>query len=160
MSRGCLIGIARRPASRAPMQETAEGAITLEAGLAGDFKGARYPQRQITVLAREAWEAALAELGGGALPWTARRANLLVEGLELPRGKGSRLSVGPALLEVTAETYPCARMEEARSGLLAALARDGRGGVTCRVIEGGRIAIGDPVAVVLAVPHRQPKLPG
>ena len=70
------------------MEEIAEGLISVEAGLAGDCKGAKYPRRQITVLSREAWDAALAELGDPGLAWTARRANLLVAGVELPRAKG------------------------------------------------------------------------
>lgn len=76
------------------MQERAEGRITIAAGLDGDFKGAKYPRRQITVLAREAWEAVLEELGHATLPWTARRANLLVAGVRLPRAAGGILRIG------------------------------------------------------------------
>ena len=60
---------------------------------------------------------------------------------------------------MTAQTYPCARMEEARAGLLKALAKEWRGGVTCRVLEGGRIAIGDPVEVLVRPPEVQTRLP-
>ena len=157
---GRLIGIARRTARRAPMQEIGEGAITTEGGLAGDFKGPKYPRRQITVLAREDWDAALAEIGRPDLPWTTRRANLLVEGVELPRAAASILRIGPVRLEVTAQTYPCARMEEARAGLLSALAIDWRGGVTCRVLKGGSIALGDPVEVLLRSRRAERRLPG
>ena len=112
----------RRPARRhcpprsAPRADAGDpkGRITTEAGLEGDFKGGKYPFRQITVLAREDWEEALAELGAPDLPWTARRANLLVAGVALPRAKGGLVRIGPVLLEVTGQTYPCARMEEAR----------------------------------------------
>ena len=69
------------------MRRPCRRTICVEAGLAGDSKGARFPLRQITVLAREAWEAAAAALGDPDLPWTVRRANLLVEGVELPRAK-------------------------------------------------------------------------
>ena len=98
------------------MEELAEGLISVAAGLAGDTKGAKYPSRQITVLSREAWDAALAEIGGPHLAWTARRANLLVAGVELPRAKGAVLSIGSVRLEVTGQTYPCVRMEEAHPG--------------------------------------------
>ena len=94
------------------MQETAEGSITAAAGLDGDFKGAKYPRRQITVLSREAWEGALLDLGAATLPWTVRRANLLVGGVRLPRAAGGLIRIGETtLLEVTAQTYPCRRME-------------------------------------------------
>jgi hypothetical protein len=66
------------------MQEIAEGLISVEAGRRATA-GRPVPLRQITVLAREAWEAAAAALGDPDLPWTVRRANLLVEGVELPR---------------------------------------------------------------------------
>jgi MOSC domain-containing protein YiiM len=157
---GRLIGIARRDARRAPMQEVDQGLITLAAGLVGDFKGAKYPQRQITVLALEAWQAAVAETRQLGLPWTARRANLLVEGLELPRAVGGVLRIGAARLEATGQTYPCGRMEEAQAGLLSALAMDWRGGVTCRVLEGGPIALGDPVEVLLRPAPTVRRMPG
>lgn len=157
---GRLIGIARRDARRAPMQEIGDGRITQERGLVGDCKGAKYPRRQITVLAREDWHAALAAIARPDLPWTARRANLLVEGVELPRAAGGVLRIGPVRLEVTAQTYPCARMEEAQAGLLSALAEDWRGGVTCRVLEGGPIALGDPVEVTARPPRVERRLPG
>ena len=117
------------------------------------------------MLAIEDWEAALAELvdlaGPVPLPWTMRRANLLVRGLRLPRVAGALLKVGPVLLEVTAQTYPCKRMDEAHPGLLKALAPDWRGGVTARVVEGGGIALGDAVAIISSPPERPPpRLPG
>jgi MOSC domain-containing protein YiiM len=157
---GRLMGIARRGARRVPMQEVSEGLVTTKDGLIGDFKGAKYPRRQITVLAREDWDAALAEIGHPELPWTARRANLLVEGVELPRAAGGILRIGPVRLEITAQTYPCARMEEAQAGLLSALARDWRGGVTCRVLDGGPIALGGSVDVLLRPKRAERRLPG
>jgi MOSC domain-containing protein YiiM len=161
---GRVIGIARRSARRAAMEEIAEGMITTDSGLEGDHKGAKFPHRAITVLSREAWDAALAELGGAAgpvaLPWTARRANILVEGIHLPRARGGRVRIGPALLEVTYPTQPCARMEEAHAGLLRALHPEWRGGITARVLEGGVVRLGDPVQVVLRPPERRIRLPG
>jgi MOSC domain-containing protein YiiM len=160
---GRLVGIARRPARRAPMEEITEGFVTTERGLEGDHKGPKFPRRQITVLARESWEAALAELGGSggpvALPWTTRRANLLVEGVVLPKARGAQVRLGPVLIEVTSPTQPCARMEEAHPGLLKALHPDWRGGITARVLEGGLIRLGDPVVIVLGSPERTLELP-
>lgn len=142
------------------MQERAEGRITAAAGLDGDFKGAKYPRRQITVLAREAWEAALNDVGHAALPWTVRRANLVTERVRLPRAVGGIVRIGQVLLEVTGQTYPCQRMDEACAGLLSALAKDWRGGVTARVIEGGFVAQGDLVEVLVDPPEIRPRLPG
>lgn len=163
-SAGRLIGIARRAARRAPMETVESVEIGANAGVEGDHKGAKFPRRGVTVLAREAWEAALADLArsGNAddLAWTARRANLLVEGVELPRALGGIVRVGAVVLEVTYPTTPCQRMDEAREGLMRALYPDWRGGVTCRVLEGGRVALDDAVAVLVAPPERKIRLPG
>jgi MOSC domain-containing protein YiiM len=160
VSLGRLVGIARRGQRRAQMQEVEQAPISFQAGLAGDCKGAKFPFRQITVLAREAWQAAAVDVGDPGLPWTARRANLLVEGVELPKAKGGVLRVGVVQLEVMGQTYPCVRMEEARAGLLKALAADWRGGVTCRVLSGARIGLGDTVEVLVRPPEIVPRLPG
>jgi len=161
---GWLVGIARRAERRAPMEEIATGSISRAAGLAGDFKGAKYPLRQITLLSREAWETALLDLrdlvGVPPIPWTARRANLLVEGIALPRGKGARLRVGPVALEVTGVTWPCRRMDEVHPGLLKALAQNARGGVTCTVSNDGEVRLGDLVEVLFDPPVRTIRLPG
>jgi len=163
-SDGRLIGIARRVRPRAHMEEVAAVDVAAGAGLDGDHKGLKFPRRGVTILSREAWEAAIADLadlaGPVPLAWTVRRANLLVEGVRLPQAKGAIVKVGPLLLEVTAETFPCSRMEASHRGLLRALAPDWRGGVTCRVLEGGPIAIGDGVAIVSSPKPHRPKLPG
>lgn len=135
-----LEGIATRDASRAPMRDCREARITPDAGVEGDLRGRPGP-RQVTVLAAEGWEAACAALGE-TLPWTTRRANLLVRGAALAHTEGSVLQIGDVLLEITRETEPCLRMEEARAGLRRALAPDWRGGVCCRVVSGGTVHVG------------------
>jgi MOSC domain-containing protein YiiM len=159
---GTLIGIARRPARLVPMQTIEAGRISTEGGLDGDHKGPKFPRRQITVLALEAWAAALAELGPDAadLPWTARRANLLVAGVALPRAIGGVVAIGPVILEVTFPTVPCGRMDAAFPGLRKALHPDWRGGITAKVLEGGNIAIGDAVSVLVSPPEQKRRLPG
>ncbi len=130
------------------MQERESAPVTRDGGLANDPRG-RPGARQITVVAREAWQRACAELGA-QLPWTLRRANLLVQGVALAGSAGSRLRVGDVLLEITGETEPCRRMDEQHAGLRAALEPEWRGGVSCRVLEGGTLAVGDRVALEAA----------
>jgi MOSC domain-containing protein YiiM len=160
---GRLLAIAVRNARRQPMREITAAAVSAESGIEGDFKGAKYPRRQVTVLALGDWQEALQELvdlaGPVPLPWTVRRANLLVDAVALPRGRGSILEIGDVRLEVTGQTYPCQRMEEAHPGLLRALASDWRGGVTCRVLRGGHLSVGDPVAVTVRKTERPVRLP-
>ena len=143
MTEGKLLGIAIRAKSRAPMREFERIEITTEEGCRGDARG-KPGKRQVTVLSREAWEAACADLGQ-TLPWTARRANLLVEGLDLAESKSALLCIGDVVLEISGETDPCRRMTKVAKGLRESLTPAWRGGVCCRVIQGGRINIGDAV---------------
>jgi len=145
MSTGELLSIAIREASKAPMKEIRAARVSLEQGVAGDFRGRPGP-RQVTVLAEEGWRAACRHLGV-ELPWTLRRANLLVRGVVLERSLGARVRIGGTLLEVTEETDPCRVMDLQHPGLREALGPDWRGGVSCRVLEPADIAVGDTVTL-------------
>lgn len=144
---GSLIGIARKHAPYAEMEVLDRIAVSVELGLEGDHRG-KLKRRKVTVMTKEAWETAIAEINRPDLPWTTRRANLLLEGFDLPRDIGTQFRIGDLVLEVSGETDPCKRMEQAATGLEAALTPDWRGGVTCRVISGGNIAIGDSVKAI------------
>ncbi len=89
-----------------------------------------------------------------------RRANLLVEAVDLPRAKGGLIAIGDVQLEITNQTVPCGRMDEAHPGLLKALHPEWRGGVTCRVLQAGDVRIGDLVEILHAPPEHRIKLPG
>lgn len=162
---GRLIGIARKAFRLASVEVIDTAHISPEASVEGDHRGAKFPKRGVTILSRESWQDALNDLAGPAGPpdldWTARRANLLVEGVRLPRAKGAIITIGPVVLEVTAETNPCERMEQAYPGLLTALTPEWRGGVCCRVLEGGDVAVGAEVKILSSPPEvPRPVLPG
>ncbi|MHA3839822.1 MOSC domain-containing protein [Sphingomonas aestuarii] len=151
MTSGTLTGIARHARPRGPIETLDAVDVTVEAGLAGDFRGAVKPggkgKRQVSLIEAGDWAAAMAELGHD-LPWWVRRANLLVEGLDLPQRPGARVRIGgDVVIEITTECDPCSRMEEILPGLKAALTPDWRGGALGRVLSGGRIAIGDAIVV-------------
>jgi MOSC domain-containing protein YiiM len=145
---GRLLGIARRARPRAPMEVLHTALVTPERGVEGDFRGVVKPggrgRRQVSLLELRDWRAALAEVGADA-PWFQRRANLLVDGFDLPQVPGALVRIGSVLLEVTVECDPCIRMEAVAPGLEAALVPDWRGGALARVITGGTIAVGDDV---------------
>jgi MOSC domain-containing protein YiiM len=143
---GKLIGIARREKPRITMDEPARAAVSLHRGVEGDFRGAT-PDRQVTLLFREDWEAACRD-HGKPLPWVTRRANLYVEGLQGFKRVGTRLKVGAVLLEVTEENEPCSVMDRQSQGLRAALQPEWRAGVACKVLTPGEVALGDRVEVV------------
>lgn len=140
-----LLGIAIKRRKYAEMELLQQVQLTPEAGLAGDYRGAP-GKRQVTLLSLADWQRACVELDI-ELPWHVRRANLLVDALPLFETKGSLITLGDAVLEVTGETDPCERMEAVRPGLFAALASQWRGGVTCCVRDGGLLTIGMDVSI-------------
>ena len=146
---GRVIGIVRAAVHAGPLEELDRAEVSVEAGIAGDCRGPT-PGAQISVLFREAWDAACEEAGAGALPWTTRRANLYVEGLEPPQAEGVRLQIGEVILQVAQETKPCALMERAFRGLRDAMRPQWRGGVCCNVIRGGVIRLDDDVRPLIA----------
>ncbi len=136
-----VLGIARRHVKRGPMVPLTEVEISLASGVSGDTRG-RPGARQVTVLSVAAWLEACA-VAGTDLEWLARRANLLVDGLDLRDSVGAVLRLGDEVeLLVTGELDPCERMDEAAPGLKLALWPDWRGGVTCRVQRGGLLRVG------------------
>jgi MOSC domain-containing protein YiiM len=142
---GTLLAIARAAKKRQPLVEADSVTVGIDEGIQGDVRG-RTPGRQVTILFREGWDRACEELGV-KLPWTTRRANLLIEGLPVPR-EGARLRIGDCILEVTQETRPCQVMEAAHSGLKRSLTPDWRGGVCCKVVSGGVIRTKDPINAI------------
>jgi MOSC domain-containing protein YiiM len=155
MTAGRLGGIARHDRPRGAIETVSHVIVTRTEGVHGDFRGAVRPgksaRRQVSLIEAESWAAALGELGTGTaatLPWHVRRANLLVEGLRLPREPGVVIAIGATLrIEVTCECDPCRRMDEIAPGLKTALLPDWRGGVLGRVLADGEIAVGDEVRI-------------
>lgn len=149
---GKVLAMARRKASRAPMETVLAALIDEAGGLEGDLRG-EDDERQVTLLTREGWEAASAELDRD-LPWTTRRANILIEGVAVAGELDGVVRIGEAELVITGETAPCQRMDELAAGLRQALTPDWRGGVTCRVSRGGRVQAGDAVELAGKAPWR------
>ncbi len=141
-----LLGIAIRAKKRAEMQQLQSAQVSLEKGIADDFRG-KPGKRQVTVLMQDGWQVACAE-AGVELPWIERRANLLIEGLDLQESVGAIIRIGAVKLLITRETDPCQRMEETQPGLFAAMTKQWRGGVCCQVLEAGQIAVGDEVELI------------
>ena len=129
------------------MDELKCATITFENGVAEDSRGKFRNNRQVTVLAKECWDKACSELEID-MPWTTRRANLFIEGIELKGTAGSKLQIGDVTLEITGELDPCNRMDEQFEGLTNVLSKDWRGGVTCKILSEGLISTGDAVNLV------------
>jgi MOSC domain-containing protein YiiM len=75
------------------------------------------------------------------------RENFTVEGDDVHRWPiGQRLAIGDAEFEVTMVCDPCSRMDEIRPGLQAEL--EGRRGMLARVVETGRVSVGDEIRLL------------
>ena len=142
---GKLLNIAIRTAKRAPMIELEEAEVSLETGVANDLRG-KPGKRQVTIISKERWEEALAIVQTD-LPWTTRRANLMVEGIDFDALWGKQLRIGEVVLRVRGECHPCGRMDEAHKGVKKAMKPRLRGGILCTVVVPGRIAKGDVVSI-------------
>ena len=139
---GRLEAIWIKRAHMGPMDAASEAELVAGRGIRGNADQGR--RRQVTVIERNAWDAALEELGDAVAP-SSRRANLMISGIDLAQSRGRVLHVGACRLEIGGETRPCYRMDEALEGLQDALKKDWRAGVFCVVLDDGVIRVGDEV---------------
>lgn len=119
-------------------------------GLAGNAN--QGGKRQITLIDEARWREAEAELGAAIDP-SARRANVMLRGVDLEATRGRLLRIGGCIVRIYNETRPCYQMDQAHQGLQAALSPRWRAGVYGEIVQGGRIALGDRaewVAVAVA----------
>lgn len=126
-------------ASRAPLRGVEEANALLEKGLDGDRHARANSRRQVLFIEQET----LDEFG--LRPGDVRE-QVTVRGIDLNALPfGTRVTIGTARFEMAGPCAPCARMDELRSGLRAAL-RDRRGRFA-RVVAAGTFAVGDPLVV-------------
>jgi MOSC domain-containing protein YiiM len=127
---------------RGPMDAAAYATLVTGRGIVGDaVQGGR---RQVTLLDAARWQE-LMDILGLHLDSSARRANLVIEGLDLTESRGRVVCIGKVRLRINGETRPCERMDQAACGLQAAMSEPWRGGAFAEVLEGGDISVGDPV---------------
>ena len=75
--------------------------------------------------------------------------NVLTEGLHLGELIGKSIRVGQVELEIGGETDPCDLMDHFHQGIQDALRTEFRGGIYGRVVKGGRIQVGDSIALIV-----------
>ena len=124
-----------------------QAAASRDGALAGDHS--KSAKRGLTLLSARQWDEVI-EAKGEALPWHARRANVLIDAGDLSPWVGKQIRIGEVDIEVNGVTHPCAHIEEMH-GLMQALSGT-RGGVYGRICNDGMIRIGD-VVVADAVSH-------
>jgi MOSC domain-containing protein YiiM len=138
---GTLIAIFLKRAHAGPM-DSATSAVLDEKGLIGDANRGTF--RAITLLSEERWRELMDEVDAG-LPPQARRANLILSGVDLENSRGKKLRIGACRFLIGGETRPCELMEQAATGLQKAMSTRWGGGAYATVLEPGTIALGNTV---------------
>jgi MOSC domain-containing protein YiiM len=134
-----------------PAEPMARVVVRTNYGIEGDWRS--HPNRggQVTLIEAEALEE-VGRLLGQPVPAGASRRQIVVRGVRLTDLLWQRISIGAVRLFVEDRCDPCGRME-ATIGAGARAAMAGRGGVRCRVLQGGELRVGDRVR---AEPFLQP----
>ena len=154
MFQGKLLSIAIARQAKGPMERVPSVDVVVGEGLLGDrygagvgaaqFQGRRKPENEVTLIAREAIEAANAEFNF-AIEHLETRRNLLTEGVPLNELVGKTLRVGEVVLKGLELCEPCGYLEKRTfAGIKEALKH--RGGLRCCVVVGGTIRVGDAVS--------------
>ena len=136
-----------RPDRRVDVQVRDSVVADREGGLDGDRYSKSGGKRQVTLIQAEHLDAVASMLDLETVEPGAVRRNIVVRGINLLALKDKRFRVGDAVLEYTGLCHPCSRMEEVL-GPGGYNALRGHGGITARVVEGGEIAVGSPVAAL------------
>lgn len=142
MTTGKVEAIWLKRAKRGPMDPQPRATLKAGRGLVGNAN--QRGKRQVTIISQERWQELMQQTGANLAP-AARRANLLVSGINLANSRGQTLQVGPVRIRIYNETRPCERMDEAHLGLREAMKADWGGGAFGEVLDDGEIAVGDPV---------------
>lgn len=141
---GMAYGEDRKNYLRLPLEEAV---LVAGHGLDGDQKAGRHPDRQLNILSYE-WLQALEPQGYRTAPGQFGE-QLIVQGLPLMELQpGERLQLGDqAVIEITKARTGCDRLERAQRGK-PVVGHLGPLGMLAKVVRGGQVRVGDPVAVL------------
>ena len=137
---GRVTHLFRAPKKRAPMEELKEAMAVRGFGLEGCAHGRPLGKRQVLLMDEETLRDF--RLAPGIVRENVTTEGLDVNGLQV----GQRLKVGEVELEVSLVCAPCEQIEALRPGLEAAM--QGKRGMLCRVTRGGRLRVGDEIALM------------
>ena len=137
---GEVVAIWLKRFKRGPMDSVREAEAVASRGLKGNAN--QGGKRQITLIDEARWRETQEELVVDVDP-SARRANVMLRGVDLERTNGRLLRLGECVVRIYGETRPCDQMDEAQPGLRRALSPRWRGGAFAEVVTGGTIRVGD-----------------
>ena len=152
---GELSWIGLRPERRAEVVEVDSVQAIAGSGLEGDhrFENPLGSGRQVTLMSEEyvGQIAHFLSLSGEAVVANAAlarllRRNLVIKGMNLEALRYQQFSIGGAIFEAGAICHPCLRMEEllGKGGIAAMI---GHGGLCLKVVQSGKISVGDAVCL-------------
>ena len=114
-------------------------------GIIGDYRSEKFQIGQITLIEAEIIDSMSRELGYD-IPAGASRRQVMVKGIKLNELVGKNLRLGQILVRVEDKCKPCNNMEQ-KIGPGAKNAMNDKGGIRCRIIEGGELHVGDKITV-------------
>ena len=141
---GRVVWIGIRPARRAMLRPVDDALLEATRGIVGDHYTKHDGARQVTLIEAESLASIASHLGRLQVEAADLRRNIVVRGINLLALKERQFRIGDALLATSGECHPCSRLEEA-FGVGGYNAVRGLGGITARVLEGGRIRLCDSV---------------
>ena len=142
---GTVEWIGVRSKRRTPLVALDEVEAVAGIGLVGDHYASKTNgKRQVTLIQREHLTAVAQILAKSEVLAASVRRNIVVSGINLFALRDRRFRIGEVLLEGAGTCDPCSRMEEVL-GPGGYNSMRGHGGIVCRILEGGKIWIGDPV---------------
>lgn len=136
--------IGLRPARAQAMHEVVEAEAIAGKGLVGDRYSSGSGKRGVTLIQAEHLPVIAALSGHAGVSPALLRRNVVVSGLPLIALKERRFRIGDVVLEGTGECDPCSNMEKAL-GAGGFNAMRNHGGLCARIVEGGRLRLGDAV---------------
>jgi MOSC domain-containing protein YiiM len=152
---GSVVGLFISPGPGERMQARAVVRALAGQGLEGDryaigagsySRAARQVARHVSLIGREAMEAANEELNGrGLVPFEPHetRRNIVVEGVDVYALLGRRFHIGTVRLRGSGPTRPCHVPSAAAGKAGFKEAYDDRGGILAEILSDGLISIGN-----------------
>ena len=130
------------PTSRGEIKVVDEINVSEKKGIEGDRYAGTNRKRQVTIIQAEHIEAVSKILKKETINPSLLRRNIVVSGINLLALNDLEFSIGEVVLKMTGYCHPCSRMEQ-NLGKGGYNAMRGHGGITCMVVKGGKIKVGE-----------------
>jgi MOSC domain-containing protein YiiM len=145
---GKVVSIAVRPIKKAVPQPLVEAKLNTKNGLEGDHYSGQSGKRQLTLISEQEIIETARLLNKDKIDPVLTRRNLLYSGVPISENENRHIAIGDDLLiQITGPCHPCKQMDE-NFGPGAENAMKGRAGLTARVINEGKIKVGDKLFFV------------